>query len=396
MTRYSYIFLFIANTLFLYGQDIDDYSGVIRDKGLPPIEFVEKKLDEYDLIIFDDALHSALEPFEFYIQLLKHPGNRIDYVFIEVFGINDQPFINAYLDSESKDRSLLNKVFQDDYSGMGWRYETYLDLLSAIWDINHNNHNDSKKIKVVAVDQPIYWEGLHTREDYNIFQRSLVGRDHFMYRIIVEQMSDFKEKKKGIFLTNTRHAYKNIRNSEGRLYWNCGTFFYHWNPKKTYSIRIHNVTLSLSASKEKTENASTEGLDAIEYHWIEMDNGAWDRAFAANKNLPVAIPLENNAFGRTKYAGNHMLNVLDNQTMFDAYDALIFLAPLEDLHFSPKIDFIYTESFKTELIRRLKILHGKDLQQFLEENGADSAEGYLHKNLQYRPKSKNTLLRADI
>jgi len=215
-----------------------------------------------------------------------------------------------------------------------------------------------------------------------------------MYRIIVEQMSDFKEKKKGFFLTNTRHAYKNIRNSEGQLYWNCGTFFYHWNPKKTYSIRIHNVTLSLSASKEKTENASTEGLDAIEYHWIEMDNGAWDRAFAANKNLPVAVPLEDNAFGRTKYAGNHMLNVLKDQTMFDAYDALIFLAPLDDLHFSPKIDFIYTESFKTELIRRLEILHGKDLQQFLENNGADSIEDYLDKIAQYRPKSKNTLLKA--
>ena len=41
--------------------------------------------------------------------------------------------------------------------------------------------------------------------------------------------------------------------------------------------------------------------------------------------MPIAISLKDNVFGKTDYIGNHMLNVADGQTMYDAYDALIFL-----------------------------------------------------------------------
>ena len=229
MNRFLFFPVFLVNTIFCFGQGVADHFVVIRDQGLTPIDFVQKKLKDHDLIIFDDALHSAYEPFEFYIELLETPGNPIDYVFIEVFGINAQPFLDAYFASETEDRSLLLKVFQDDYAGLGWRYETYYNLLSAIWYINHREPADSKKILVVAIDQPIFWDGLHSREDYDIFQRSLGARDYFMYRIILDQMSGFKKNKKGVFLTNTRHAYKDIKNTEGLPYWNCGTFFYTWN-----------------------------------------------------------------------------------------------------------------------------------------------------------------------
>ncbi len=51
-----------------------------------------------------------------------------------------------------------------------------------------------------------------------------------------------------------------------------------------------------------------------------------------------------------------MLNVYPNQTMFNAYDGLIFLGPLEAMHKTAKVDFIYTKEFKQELERRYMIL----------------------------------------
>ena len=57
MTRFSFILLFIVHSQLLFAQLGDDYHAVIRENGLPPIDFVQKKLDEYDLVIFDDALH---------------------------------------------------------------------------------------------------------------------------------------------------------------------------------------------------------------------------------------------------------------------------------------------------------------------------------------------------
>ena len=49
--------------------------------------------------------------------------------------------------------------------------------------------------------------------------------------------------------------------------------------------------------------------------------------------------------------------------MYDAYDALIFLKPLEQLSNSAKVDFLCTPEFKEELARRYKILYTQDQLQ---------------------------------
>ena len=96
------------------------------------------------------------------------------------------------------------------------------------------------------------------------------------------------------------------------------------------------MILNITASKDPGENASTEGMDRMVYSWARMDDGAWDAAFARNDNTPVAIPLKGNLFGRHPYMGNHMTNVKPGQSMSDAFDALIFLRPLEETKFSAK------------------------------------------------------------
>ncbi|MGB5818400.1 MAG: hypothetical protein WBG90_02870 [Saonia sp.] len=364
---------------------------VLKSEGEHPLEFVQKKLDSYDLIIFDDALHNAVEPFDFYQELLGMEENKIEYVFIEAFGIHMQSHIDAYLENASKDPNLLLKVFQDSFNGSGWRYETYYELLSTVWDINHST-DLTVPIKVKAVDQPIYWEGIHNRKAYDVFLKSLIGRDYFMYLTILDAMDSFSEGKKGIFLTNTRHAYKHIKNSEGSLYWNCGTFFNQWHPGKTYAARIHNVTLSITENTVPSENTTASGLERYTYEWVKMQDGIWDEAFAKNGNAPLAFSLKNNVFGDAKYIGNHMLNVAKDQTMYDAYDALIFLAPLNELHFSAKIDFIFTDDFKMELKRRLKILHEDNMDAFLTKNKASSLSEYIVQLARYQEKTKNSLV----
>lgn len=377
----------------IWAQSVEDYVKVVKEEGKVPIKFIHEKLEQHDLILFDDALHSALEPFEFYQELLSAKDNPIDYVFLEVFGINTQPYLDAYFSDKKKDNAHLLKVFQDNFGGYGWRYETYLDLLSKVWDINQALPEE-ERIKVIGVDQPIYWEGIHTREDYNIFQESLVGRDYFMYKTILKRMNGFKKGEKGIFLTNTRHAYKHIKNKDGELYWNCGTFFNQWHPGKTYSVRIHNVTLSIEAQQETTsKNSSIQGLERYVYNWIRMEDGLWDEAFKQNGNHPVAFSLKNNVFGEASYVGNHMANAAPTQTMHDAYDALVFLAPLEELHFSAQTNFFYTPEFKEELKRRIKILEEGQLADFLKKNEVESLDAFLEELSLYVKKSANSFVK---
>lgn len=387
---------FIVVSSIAYTQEkkvISDYLEVIDKTGREPVEFVNNLLDEYDLLVFDDALHLAKEPFDFYQELIRNDQfrSKVKYIFTEVFSITSQPHIDKYFTSAVKDSSILFPVFQNDFSGFGWRYKTYFDLLSTIWDVNAQLPV-SEKIRVVCVDQAIYWSAIQTRQDYDLFQQSVVGRDYFMYKIITQTLDDFESGEKGVFLTNTRHAYKGIKKSNGLFYWNTGTFLHQWHPDKTYAIRFHNVNLSIRSTLDSVSNPSAEGLDRLSYQWIRIDNGMWDKAFQENGNVPVAISLEGNVFGNTPYVGNHMLDVADSQTMYDAYDGLIFLAPLEELNFSANIGFIYTDTFIQELKRRILLLQGDQLPDFLKRSGVESLDEFIREFVKYQAPKKNTLV----
>ena len=399
-TRWTILLLFsVLFYLHSHSQNTSATSQhvqAINKYGKEPLSFVNDILTNHHLVIFDDALHHAYEPFEFYRHLIlnKEFREKAQYVFLEVFGITSQPYIDNYLNATVKDSTLLLKVFQDNFSGYGWRYETYLDLLATVWDVNQELPED-KKLKVIAVDQPIYWEGIHTRQDYDLFQESLIGRDYFMYKKITSVLNDFTSDRKGIFLTNTRHAYKNIKNADGHLYWNTATFFNYLHPGKTYSIRIHNAALYIEKLKHEGKAKTSEGLDRVSYKWVRMDKGLWDQAFKEKGNKPVALPLKNNAFGRSPYIGNHMLNVMKDQTMQDAYDALLFLAPLEQLHTSASINFIYTDTFKHELKRRILILNNGNITDLLKQANASSLDQYVNIITAYKPMQRSTIVLQD-
>lgn len=374
----------------MFSQSVGDYYSVIGEEGQDPASFIEQKLERYDLIIFDDALHSALEPYVFVCDYLRDKPESVNYIFLEATHMKVQADIDSFLNKPVKDTSLLLKVFQEDFT-YGWLYETYLTLFSTVWDINQHLPPD-ERIRVIGVDQPVYWEGLHTREDYNIFQQSLIARDNSMYNRVMQYMGNFENGKKGIFITNTRHAYKCIRNEKGQPYWNAGTFFYSWHPGKTYSVRFHNMIMKIEAVDDKAENISSAGLERLAYSWVRMDGGLWDKAFARNGNKPVAVPFKDNIFGEHPYIGNHMTDVLPGQTMYDAFDALIFLKPLEETRLSAHTKFYYTDEFKKELEHRIGVIQGHNLDSFLEQNGFDTVEEYINKLSEYVPEMPNPLV----
>src|SRR5262249_30187332 len=159
----------------------------------------------------------------------------------------------------------------------------------------------------------------------------------------------------------TRHAYKGIKRKGGQYFWNTGTFFAQWHPGKTHSVRLHNVSLSIQALKKADPKTgeSLEGMERIDFKFVRMARGLWDTAYRAHGNQPVAIPLTGNVFGQEPYIGNHQLDAKPNQKIQDAYDALIFLAPLEKLRQTAQVDFIYTPAFKEELKRRYRLIHSE-------------------------------------
>jgi len=342
----------------------DEIAPLLADMdahGEEPVRFVLDRLKEADLILFDDGLHSAVEPFGFYCELVRSPEFRraVDVVFLEAVAANQQPHIDAFL--ASGDPEELLPAFRNDVSGTGGiGYRSYLELLSAIRTGNLAAPPEDR-LGVVAVSNPVDWERITTRAEYEQFLSSLSDRDQDMYGAILDELDGFRSGMKGVFLTNTRHAYTGVRRAGGDFFWNTGTYFRQRHPGKTCSIRIHNVTLAIErAVSDASAPRTAQGLEDVQYHWARVDGGRWDRAFAANGNLPIAVPLAGTSFGRAPYLGNHQLEAAPAQTMADAYDALVFLAPLERLRQSASLPGLYAADFLPELARRYRLMRGED------------------------------------
>jgi hypothetical protein len=333
---------------------------VLRHSGKEPVAFVLDRLRDRDLLIFDDGLHTAVEPFAFYQQLIRDPAfqRQVKFIFLEALPLNRQPQLDAYLNAGREDPTILYPAFQDDYSGTGFPYKTYFDLLHTVYAVNQKLPK-AERLRVIAVSNPVHWPDIKTAEDLALFRKGLAGRDALMYELILDELAHFQDGRKGIFLTNTRHAYKSIRDRQNRLYWNCGTWFHERHPGKTYSLRCHQLVLLIEKSRARTADqaVSAEGMERFAYRWVRPGRGLWDEAWLQLENQPVAVPLADTILGQEPYVGNHMLDAAPGQTFADAYDAILFLMPLEKLRQTAMIGDIYTPAFRRELLRRLHVLY---------------------------------------
>ncbi|MCB0279508.1 MAG: hypothetical protein KDD94_08405, partial [Calditrichaeota bacterium] len=140
--------------LFTVFLQTDVYIKTLNKMAKEPLQFVSEKLIEYDLLIFDDALHSAAEPWDFYNQLIETDGDQIDLVFIEVLSVDAQSAIDRYTQEKDSKKEILAPAFQDTFNGMGFTYQTVLDFLTSVKSYNQNHQ---KKIRVIAVDVPVFW-----------------------------------------------------------------------------------------------------------------------------------------------------------------------------------------------------------------------------------------------
>src|SRR5437868_3402671 len=64
---------------------LQPYVQVLREAGVEPVQFVLDKLRDHSLLTFDDGMHTAVEPFIFYRQLVREPAfhRQVKRIFLE-------------------------------------------------------------------------------------------------------------------------------------------------------------------------------------------------------------------------------------------------------------------------------------------------------------------------
>lgn len=371
---------------------LDPYLHVLAESGQDPMSFVVGKLDTFDLVVFDDGLHTTVEPFEFYQRLVQDESfqKKAPTIFIEVIPSNKQCHIDDYLAASDDNPQLLYPAFQDDVNGSGFPYKTYFDLLRTVRTVNRRLPQEAR-FRVIAVGSPTWWSEIHTTCELEQFQKSLASYDYQMFAAIRDELDEFKSDKKGIFLTNTRHAYKGIRRQDGQYFWNTTTYFTQRYTGKVYSVRLHNVSLSVLKRVVPQSGApqTAQGLEQVEFKFVRMARGLWDSAFLTNGDRPVAFPIVGNVFGREPYVGNHQADAMPGQLMQDAYDAVIFLAPLQRLRETAVIDWIYTPEYREELKRRYRFMYTDDqLEDMIKESGAKELDDFIQKSFAGKPEGR--------
>tara|TARA_R110000868_G_scaffold19664_2_gene84457 strand:+ start:4036 stop:5247 length:1212 start_codon:yes stop_codon:yes gene_type:complete len=347
----------------------------LANAGMDPIEFATSALGSHELLIFDDAVHSALDPWVFYQSLLEAPdfNTQLTDIFVETLPVNEQPRLDAYFNTYPAEPDLLLPVLQSA-AITGWRYRSYPDLFATIHAINAERE-PANRIRVHAVSRPAYWAQIETPADFHTYiGPALAGRDAQMYAVIYRALDRLSGDRRGMFLTNTRHAYNGLHRSDGSLIWNTATYFRQWHPGHSLSIRFNGPLLYVEQRSDDSDRGATaEGLENIQYSWVRADQGQWDRVFAQAGDRSVAISLTGTAFGEAPYAGNSMLSAAPGQTMADVYDAVIHLGPVTGWQNAADYADIYTPEFRREVARRYRAAYSPDdLAAFLDsENLAD-------------------------
>ena len=373
------------------------YVQSMEERGTAPLEHLFEIFKTRDLILFDDAMHHAQDPWDFYAEMVADDRfqQQVGTIFLEVISISKQPHVDAYLASPNGDEALLYPVFQNDFSGYGFAYANVFTFLRAVWQANRHL-TGPKKLRVFGVANPTYWSEIRNAGDHRAFQRSLASYDSHMYRVILQEMGQFKNGRKGVFLTNTRHSYKAIRNGKGDLYWNTGTYFHQHHPGKTWSIRIHGPALWINRIKAEVETERTQaGMERLDYRWVRMERGLWDAAFEKRNYKPVVVPTADTPFGKAAYVGNHMADAAPNQTMADAYDAILFWRSIDQWRQTAVKGDLYTPAFKRELARRMQFLLSEaQRQERINQSGAANLAGYIDQGFVSRPEQPLPQLKA--
>jgi len=362
------------------------YSSQLAARGEAPEAFVLERLRDHDLIVFDDGVHTSADAFDFYIELVRSREFQelAPVIFLEVLPSNRQAALDAYFSTYPEDPSLLYPAFQDDF---GWPYQSYFDLLHEIYRVNRTLPA-GKTIAVKAVSTPSLWGEIRGPADWAYkVDIAPLARDYFMYALIFDGLDGFRSGRKGIFLTNTRHAYTHLKFPDGGPVKSTTGFFNLWRPGRAYSIRIDAPVLVIRAHKAAAGGAKTAaGMEDYDFGWGRTADGLWDDAFRAYGARPVAIPLADTAFGDAPYLGNLMLSVAKGQAMRDAYDAAIFLKPFEAMRKTAKTGAIYTPAFRRELERRYRLSRTPaELAKMLKDDGVRTLRDYVAKEHRAEP-----------
>jgi hypothetical protein len=317
------------------------FVDFLRSSAEEPRGFLLRAVATHQVVLLGEVHHRP--PYWAFNQSLvraKAFAERVGVIYLELPG-NDQALVDQFLAGPKCDPQPIIEVLRD-MLWAGWPDQPMLDFFKAVWEVNQSLPQ-RQQLRVVLVDLARPWKAIASREDWRKYDGD---RNEIMAANVQRDLrAHAKDGRHALFIVGWMHATKNLSTPGGEPIQSMG-----WRLGET--LGATNVFAVFPHCPVMSNVGEVEGRLAL---------GLFERAFAAMTNRPMAFPLDHGPFGQLPFDAAS-LDFLTPSSYAAAFDAYLYLGPLEDEVFSPLIPGFYTDEFVLELDRRHRLDSGQGLK----------------------------------
>jgi len=322
--------------------DHKPFVEYLKSNGKPPIEYVVDKFKQHDVVILGEG-HRVRETCEFVSDLIEplYYQAGIRYLAMEFLKYKNTSLANQLVTGETYDEELVLDLFRD--YGEIWGYQEYMDILRAVWQVNHTLPPKAEKFIVIGLDSDWDINVLRTGRSLwrlpGVIQR-MIARDKFMAKVL-----DWKVLKKGqkalVHIGGhhdfTRYRQPIVKNEEllceGSPRFGC--ILYEKYKDKIFQIMLHR------------RHSSPKIIITDEAKSQPPLIGFLEDVLAKNGNVPVGFDVEGTPFAPLRDSKNYLFAYQNYVVFSDIAQGYIFLKPLKKLNLvSWAIGFVNKENFE--------------------------------------------------
>jgi len=309
--------------------DHKPFVEYLKANGKPPIEYVVDKFKHHDVVILGEP-HQIREVCTFITDLIDplyhEAGVRL--LAMEVFKYKNMMLANKLVTGELYDEELALKLLRD-CGWPEWGFQEYIDILKAIWQVNHSLDPEAEKFRVICMESD--WNGQVLRSGKPLWKLpgtiyKISIRDKFMAKVLDREV--LKKGQKALVHIGAMHDFTRYRQPivrNGKLIAEVPPRF-GYILHENYGNQIFQVCLHRwgSWSEELREEKSDSDLQPLVSFLEDV--------FENNGNTPIGFDVNGSPFASLRDDQDFLFAYQKYNIFSNIAEGYVFLKPLDKLN----------------------------------------------------------------
>ncbi|TKJ42413.1 hypothetical protein CEE37_01650 [candidate division LCP-89 bacterium B3_LCP] len=297
-------------------------SGYLKDQQQTPEEYILNKFEQHD-VIFIGEYHRIKQNVELISRLIPilHQ-NGIYYLCTEFARREDQHLIDSLLTSPEYDEALARLITFNQY--VFWGFQEYCDIYKSAWELNHNLPEESRKFRILGVNDSPDWSYVKTprdRDKHEVMKKVWQGGgEHLWAKVILDEVIANGERT--LVYSGIHHAFSEYKqpivSGDGKFIrfevTRMGNHVFSEVGKRAITIYLHALWPSADGYGAKSVYTADGVIDAV-------------MAQSSEEHYPVGFDVRGTPFGKLPGQNSLYHHGYDDFTLEMFCDGYIFQVP---------------------------------------------------------------------